>query len=140
MKKSEDSAPDFRALLDFLACVPSIVATDAPSHGFGSGAGRTIWWVKFSLNLNDPLAWNVVQELAHVLNYLSVDEKLPTIFYPVSPPPYLNGGPKQYLSWVIECPLSAMHPATVADLLKSRLPDPVDDLTQWAEEPSNTIQ
>jgi hypothetical protein len=138
MERSEDFAPDFRALLDFLACVPSIVATDA--HGFGSGAGRTHWWVKFSLNLNDPLAWNVVQELAHVLNYLSVDEKLPTSFYPVSPPPYLNGGPKQYLSWVIECPLGAMHPSTVADLLKSRLPDPVDDLTQWAEEPSNTIQ
>jgi len=37
-----------------------------------------------------------------VLNYLSLDERLSTVFMPVSPPPYLNGG-VEFLSWVIEC-------------------------------------
>ncbi|SPE35761.1 hypothetical protein SBA3_2300022 [Candidatus Sulfopaludibacter sp. SbA3] len=50
------------------------------------------WWVKFAIDISHRLAWNVVQELGHVLNYLSVNERLPTVFKPVSPPPYANGG------------------------------------------------
>lgn len=91
-----------------------------------------IWWVKFSLSLNHELAWNVVQELAHVLNHLSVSERLPTVFKPVSPPPYLNGGPRDFLAWVIECKEGAMAPSTVADWLESRLPRPVEDISAWS--------
>ena len=36
-----------------------------------------------------------------MLNYLSVDQRLPSVFKPVSPPPYLNGG-VEFLSWVTE--------------------------------------
>src|SRR5688500_17345460 len=68
-------------------------------HGQLDGGG---WWVKFSLDISHRLTWNVVQELGHVLNYLSLNERLPTVFKPVSPPPYLNGGPAEFLSWVIE--------------------------------------
>ena len=44
------------------------------------------WWVKLGLDLDHPLCWRVVQEFAHVLNYVSVKERLPTVFMPVSPP------------------------------------------------------
>ena len=38
------------------------------------------WWVKLTLDLAHPLAWRVVQELGFVLNDLSLQEKLPTVF------------------------------------------------------------
>jgi hypothetical protein len=38
----------------------------------------------------------VVQELGHVLNYVSVTEPLPTVFKPVSPPPYMNGDRRSF--------------------------------------------
>ncbi len=90
--------------------------------------------MKFSIDIESPLAWHVVQELGHVLNYLSVSERLPTTFKPVSPPPYMNGGPREFLSWVIECSDKDTQPATVAEWLEGRLPQPVSDLEQWAND------
>lgn len=90
-----------------------------------------MWWVKFSLDIHHPLAWNVVQEFGHILNYLSLDEQLPTVFKPVSPPPYMNGGPAEFLSWVIECTAKDFKPDTAAQWLEGRLPNPVEDLTLW---------
>lgn len=121
-----EHAPQFRPLIDYLGRVPGI----GPSRIFGSGDFEGGWWVKFAIDIEHPLAWNVVQELGHVLNYLSVEEPLPTLFKPVSPPPYMNGGPLEFLSWVIESP-AAMEPATVAQWLEGRLPRPVDDLSEW---------
>ncbi|MEL6761403.1 MAG: hypothetical protein AAFP04_13525 [Myxococcota bacterium] len=46
------------------------------------------WWVKFTIDIEHKLAWHVVQELGHVMNYVSLEERLPTVFKPVSPPPY----------------------------------------------------
>jgi hypothetical protein len=119
------------ALRDFLLRIPAIQINDTPSRGIGVGANDQFWWVKFGIDVAHPLAWRVVQELAHVLNLLSVDEPLPTIFKPVSPPPYMNGGPEEFLSWVIECPVHAMSPEQVAEWLEGRLPRPVEDLDQW---------
>jgi len=117
---------DFASLEDFLRQVPGIQAT------FGKGFEEDeTWWLKFSIDLDNPLAWHVVQELGHVLNYLSVEERLPTVFKPVSPPPYMNGGPHEYLSWVIECNDPAFKPETVAEWLEGRLPQPAADLSQW---------
>lgn len=127
--------PRFGKLLDWLHLVPAMQVNDTPSRGFGTGLGDSgIWWVKFSLDIDHPLAWQVVQEFGHVLNSLSMSEHLPTVFKPVSPPPYLNGGPRDYLSWVIECPLDSMKPGTIADWLEGRFPRPVDDLSQWNDE------
>jgi hypothetical protein len=131
MESSENHHPRFHKLIDYLVRVPAIQTNSAPSRGLGSGLMDKTWWIKFSIDLSHPLAWYVIQELGHVLNYLSVQERLPTTFKPVSPPPYLNGGPHDYLSWVIECSIDAMKPGTVADWLEGRLPEPVDDLTQW---------
>ena len=88
------------------------------------------WWLKFSLDTTHPLAWRHVQELGFVLNYLSVDERLPTVFMPVSPPPYMNGG-VEFLSWVIESKDPSFSPDLCAQWLEGRLPRPVEDLSQW---------
>jgi hypothetical protein len=87
----------FQPLKEYLSKIPAI------EGNLGSGIfadGR--WWVKFAINIQHDLAWRVVQELGQVLNYLSLDERLPTVFMPVSPSPYLNGGPRDCLSWVID--------------------------------------
>ena len=115
----------FNSLESYLLRIPAVQAP------IGKGASDGLWWVKFRIDLDHPLAWNVVQELGHVLNYLSVEERLPTVFMPVSPPPYMNGGAKEFLSWVIECKDKAFKPGTCAKWLEGRLPRPVDDETQW---------
>jgi hypothetical protein len=92
------------------------------------------WWIKFSIDISHDLAWNVVQEFGHVLNYVSLEEKLPVIFYPVSAPPYLNGGPEEFLYWIIESKDPAFTPTNVKEWLVSRLPDPVDNVEEWAFE------
>ena len=119
----------FTSLTEYLSQIPAV------SGEIGKGVesdGR--WWVKFEININHQFAWHAVQELGHVLNYLSIEERLPTSFHPVSPPPYMNGGPEEYLSWVIECNDPEFKPGTCAKWLVGRLPNPVDDLSQWESE------
>jgi hypothetical protein len=118
----------FEVFETYLRRVPAIVGE------VGKGTSEDgQWWVKFTIDVDHAKAWNVVQEFAHVLNYLSVEKRLPTVFMPVSPPPYLNGGPRAFLSWVIECKDSKLDPSTVAEWLEGRLPRPVDDKSQWTD-------
>jgi hypothetical protein len=119
---------DLEMLVTFLGRVPGIAGP--------VGSGRRddgIWWVKFRIDIDHPLAWHVVQEFGCVLNYLSVNERLPTVFMPVSPAPYLNGGPRQFLSWVIESRSADFSAADAAKWLEGRLPQPVDDQSQWPD-------
>lgn len=120
----------FGKLIDFLVRIPAVEVNDTPSRGIGSGQNDGDWWVKFTIDIDHDLAWHAVQELGAVLNYLSVEERLASAFKPVSPPPYLNGGPEEYLSWVIEAP-DDLRPGTLADLLEDRLPKPVEDEAAW---------
>jgi len=118
--------PRFKSLLDYLRTVPAI------DNNIGSGVGDDgRWWVKLVIDISHPLAWNVVQELGHVLNYVSLDERLPAVFMPVSPPPYMNGGPKDFLSWVIESRDTDFDPHQCAEWLQGRLPRPATDPAQW---------
>ncbi len=129
---TDEHHPKFTKLVDFLARIPAIEINDTPSRGIGSGESDAGWWVKFQIDVDHDLAWNTVQEMGHVLNYLAVDERLPTVFKPVSPPPYMNGGPDEYLSWIIEG--ADMPPGTVATWLEERLPKPVEDEAAWLGE------
>ena len=116
----------FKSLIDYLEKVPAInspIATGTDEEGF--------WWIKFQINIKNKYAWSVVQELGCVVNYISTNERLPTVFYPVSPAPYLNGGPTDFLSWVIETKDKGFKPGTLKKWLEGRLPNPVDDLEQW---------
>lgn len=121
---------ELEPLLAFLERLPGM-SLPAGRTSIGAGVaddGR--WWVKFALETNHPLAWRVVQELGHVLNCLSSDERLLTVFKPVSPPPYLNGG-VEFLSWVIESQDPGFTAADCAEWLQGRLPDPVWSLDAW---------
>ncbi len=117
---------DFATLEGYLRRVPGIEDTIGKGR-FDNGT----WWVKFSIDISHPLAWHVVQEFGCVLNYLSLQERLPTLFMPVSPAPYLNGGPTDFLSWVIESKDPTFKPGTCKKWLESRLPQPVEDLSVW---------
>jgi hypothetical protein len=116
----------FATLIDYLKRVPAI------QTAIGKGLlDDGNWWVKFMIDIDHEFGWSVVQELGYVLNYLSLNERLPTVFMPVSPPPYLNGKPKEYLSWVIESTDPTFKPGTCKKWLEGRLPQPVDDLSKW---------
>jgi len=43
----------------------------------------------------------------------------------------MNGGPKDFLSWVIETKDKDFKPETMKEWLEGRLPNPVDDFDQW---------
>ena len=119
----------FDSLLSYLGRVPAIKGKIGHGH-FANGN----WWVKFGIDATHPLAWNVIQEFGCVLSYLSITERLPTVFMPVSPAPYLNGGPQTFLSWVIESKVSDFSPDTCMKWLEGRLPRPVEDLSNWAND------
>ena len=116
----------FDSLKNYLSEIPAIFG----EVGFGSNDSGE-WWVKFSIDIQHQYAWHTVQELGHVLNYLSLNERLPTRFMPVSSPPYMNGGPDDFLSWVIECDDPEFRPGTCMKWLEGRLPRPVSELKQW---------
>src|SRR5271154_6392436 len=116
----------FEKLKDYLLQVPAISGTIGLGF-FENGC----WWIKFTIDIRHDLAWRVVQEFGQVLNYLSIKERLPTVFMPVSPPVYLNGGPEQFLSWVIESKDKDFTSETCAEWLEGRLPRPVNYPAQW---------
>lgn len=132
---SETHHPKFAKLIDFLVRIPSVEINDTPSQGIGTGEEADGgWWVKFSIDIDHELAWHTVQEIGSVLNSLSLEEGMAAVFKPVSPPPYLNGGPEEFLSWVIEG-APELPPGTVAGMLEERLPQPVEDEDAWFGEP-----
>lgn len=118
----------FERLYQFFSKVPSVQEHRIVAHG---SDGEQAWWFKFHIDTAHPLAWQTIQELGHVLNYLSANERLPTQFLPVSPPPYMNGEAKDFLAWVIQCNHADFPPDIICDWLEARLPNPVEDQTQW---------
>jgi hypothetical protein len=119
----------FSELKAFMAKIPAI-----KEHIAGGQYDNGLWWIKFQVDIDHPLVWNVIQELGNIVNYLSINDRLPTKFYPVSPPSYLNGRPKDFLSWVIETLEKEFSPKLLSEWLEARMPSPVDDLSQWGQE------
>lgn len=116
----------FISLKEYLLKIPAVSSVFA--HGVYNDGN---WWIKLKLDIENKYAWHAVQELSCVVNYLSLDEQLPSSFYPVSPAPYLNGGPDEYLSWIIESKNPDFKPGTLMKWLEGRLPQPVEDLDSW---------
>lgn len=117
----------FASILSFLRRVPAVQPIAHGSDEDGT------WWVKFGIDVAHPLAWDVVQELAYVLNGLPLERGHPSMFRPFSPPTYLNGGPAEHLSWVIESHPRAFEPDSCTQWMAVRLPKPVDDPAQWPD-------
>jgi hypothetical protein len=62
---------------------------------------------------------------------LSVGEKLPTTFYLVSPPPYINGEPEEFLSWIIEPVIPYVDSNSIYAYSDGRLPENYDKEESW---------
>lgn len=120
----------FKKLVDFFSKVPAVQAENILAYAYDT-QNEHIWWFKFKINIQHKLAWQTVQELGHVLNYLSANERLPTQFMPVSPPPYMNGNANEFLAWVIECNHAEFTPDVICEWLEARLPQPVEVETAW---------
>lgn len=131
-RKNKKDAVFFHPLVEFLQRIPA-VKKDVPIYYWRHQDG--LWSVTLRIDTRHPRAWHAVQELAYVLNGLSVAEVLPASFMPMSPPPYLNGGPRESLSWQIESRSADFTPNDVKEWLESRLPNPVDDIEQWLDDP-----
>ncbi len=121
----EIEAKRLEPLKTLLSKIPSVIGS------VGAGYEGKLWWAKFQIDIRHPLAWHTVQELGYVLNYLSLNERLPTVFKPVSPATYLNGGPEYFLSWVIECTSPEFSPGKCAEWVVGRLPQPIDNPDAW---------
>lgn len=119
----------FSSLTKYLSSIPGIDPTIQTSE-----IEEGMWFIQFTIDIHHKLAWNVIQELACVVNYLSEQERLPAVFYPVSPAPYLNGGPAEYLSWIIETKNPEFTPEILTKWLEGRLPQPPDDEDAWNNE------
>jgi hypothetical protein len=119
-----------KSLLKLVSLIGSLPAV---KQGIGRSEPEDYcWWIKFSLDRKHPLVWHVIQRLGHVLNYITLEERLDVVFRPVSPPPYLNGGP-EYLSWVIEATKRYVNPETVRKVLRAQLPATLSSEKQWRE-------
>jgi hypothetical protein len=119
---------ELATLVGFVGRVPSVFGTIGKGR-FADGR----WWVVFTIDAAHVLAWRVVQEFAHVLNYRSMDGGRPLVFMPVFPPSHVNGDPRDSLGWVIESKDVAFSAKTCREWLEGRLPRPVDDPASWAE-------
>lgn len=110
-------------LISNLPAVDTPVSSGIYENGF--------WWVKFDINLEHPLSWRVVQVLAHSINYLSISERLSTVFYPLSPSPFAEGVSLKSMYWIIEFNSQDFSPNELSAWLESRLPAG-NDKAAWA--------
>ncbi len=119
----------FKKLEDLITKVPAVqmpIAKGTYENGF--------WWMKFSIDITHDLAWNIVQYFSHVINYLSISERLSTVFYPVSSLPVVGESPALTLAWIIETTSQDFTPNELAEWLSSRLPSPLDNEKVWTAE------
>ena len=113
------------ALADLIRQLPGVhpsVGRSTPEDAF--------WYVKFSLDRTHPLAWHVLQRLGFVFNYISLEFRYSTVFMPVSPPPYLNGGP-EFLNWAVEAKVPFYDPRHVTRALRAELPEHLGRAKAW---------
>jgi hypothetical protein len=116
---------DFSSLVRYVKAIPCV----QEAEGYNEMAD--LWNFHLKLDITHEIAWHVVQYFAYVLNGLSLSVNLPTRFFPITPPVDLNGGPYDFLGWMIQCSDPQFSPDRCRDWLASRLPTPVGDITAW---------
>jgi len=90
------------SLIEFLKTLPAIDVNASLESGSACSEGKG-WWVKFIIDEESSDAWQMVKDLAHVLNYKSKEENVPVRFWPVYPTICLGDHNPHQLRWVIEC-------------------------------------
>jgi hypothetical protein len=122
--------PDLlQPLANFIGRIPSVLWVSGGSSEGDDEDGW--WWVKFQIEVAHPCAWLVVQQFAHVVNDLSINTRLPAVFYPVSPPVLANGGPAEFLSWVIEVTNPPFDPNEIIRHATPYFPKDIADPEEW---------
>ncbi|MEM8706317.1 MAG: hypothetical protein AAGE98_07665 [Actinomycetota bacterium] len=111
----------FTTLVDYVGRLPAVRGRVSTSADAISTTG---WWVSFRLDVDDPLAWRSIQEVGHALNGV-VGDGVDVWFGPTSTGPW-QGGPRDFLDWVICSPDGATRPGTVAKRLADAIPEPFD--------------
>jgi hypothetical protein len=89
------------------------------------------WSIDFTIDLDHEIVWNVIQYFGYICN---CGGKQGLLFLPMSPPPYLNGGPYTHMSWSILCKNLDFSLADFLQILEEYLPVPLDDFEQWKHE------
>jgi hypothetical protein len=94
------------------------------------------WWVKFHLDMNASASLIIIQALAYIFNGLSLNDPLPTVFFPSSSPPDMNGGPNQNLHWVIEPVGKDVSVSEIFTAIDSTLLIDVTSVEDWLNWPA----
>ena len=104
------------SLENFFGTLPGIDAQldTGPLDSSGNG-----WWLKFYIDQTNPNFLEIVQDLAHVLNYRSKEQHVPVRFMPVSPTGHNENSHLNKLLWIIECNNSEYSLAEFDKWLKS---------------------
>jgi hypothetical protein len=97
----------------------------------GGGEDETGWWIGLNIDHRRKAAWNIVLELAHILNSFALNDPLPTVFRPVAPPPQGDNEDLAHLGWVIGCNNSRFRPEECATILRQWGPGPATEEKAW---------
>lgn len=125
--ENEDRSPHEKKLSKLVAYLNRLPGTQASAGRFTKEG----WHVSLLIDIDHSLAWNVVQELGFFCNSPSIGQGSGLEFFPISPPPYLNGGPREFLSWTLSHTGSNFSPSEVAKSIEGVLPQPVEDEAEW---------
>jgi hypothetical protein len=126
----DDSANNEVAVGKLIATFPSVVWVSSQQNENGW------WWVKFHLDMEAPASLIIVQALAYIFNGLSLNDPLPTRFFPTSSPPDMNGGPKDGLHWVVESIGDDVIPSDIYAALDDTLLFDVESVDDWLNWPA----
>ena len=127
---------EFDRLIEFLDSLPAISRFEhpvPPNYGMGRFEDGN-WWIKFQIDIEDELAWDIVQLLAFVANGAALNDPFPTQFFPSAPPPENGGGPKELLAWVVESTDPKFTPDEFRDALSFYIPTEREDIIELRKE------
>lgn len=122
IQRMPDRFKKLELLIAQLPAIGSPIASGVYETGF--------WWVKFSIDIQHDKSWEVIKMLAYTINYLSISERLSTVFFPVCPSSFSQENPEKNLTWIIESTSQDFVPDELAIWLENRLPNLGDDVAK----------
>lgn len=109
------SFPALDQLREVLQRAPAVHVLGTGRHADGN------WWVRVSLDVRNPLVWDVVREFGCVVDYLSPERPWRLVFMPGFHAPGVRGE-HDCSSWMLASQDPTLSPAAVARWLEICLP------------------
>jgi hypothetical protein len=116
---------NFNKLNTLLLSIPCVKSVDCYDEM------EDLWSCHIRMDLTHEIVWHLIQGIAFVINDTSITGKLPATFYPTSPPPYLNGGPYNYLHWIIRSESPEFIPDYCCEWFINRFPNNPEFNESW---------